>query len=466
MAIAKFNRTFPEIPEYTRRRIFGTEHAFGTVGRKGGIPNFINNGSRICIDSDHIEYCTAETRNPLEEIIYEKAGEIICAPFAEKLYKHNVARNIDQNPEGAEFVSFSAHENYFTKIRPGDLEAVLPFLVTRQIFSGNGKLNPDGSFEISQRSKFTTSVSSGDTIIDRGIVNTRDEPLSKVPGWKRLHHILGDANMCEIAGFLKIGTMGLVLDLLEDGLEPEINYESGTSVSDLWAISKRTSDWYLLGTLDEVTGGIDIQRKYLERAEQYRGRDGMTDMVLDYWGEMLNRCEAGIENLFGWTDWATKKLFMDAYEEKHGTSINNESLFNIDLQYHDTDREKGIFYGLQQEGKIERLITDEMIDRATKIPPGDTRAHFRGNFIRIFNESMNRSIEAKKESKLRAQSDWTVCNLFDYSYNGKSCFSVELNDPLKTYEKDLGLFVWVLRDMGLISGGRKLKKRIRRLRRQ
>jgi len=424
MNIFHQERIFPEIPAYTRERIFGTEHAFGSIGmNEGELPGYIENGARIYRDLGHIEYCTPETRNPLEEIVYEKAGEIICASFAERIFKHNVARNIESTLPN-EFTTFSAHENYFTKIDASQLKMVLPFLITRQIFAGAGWLKPNGEFEISQRASFIKEVSSYDTMDFRGIINERNEKLSNVPGWRRMHVIYGDANMCEMAGFLKIATFGLVLDLLEDELAPEILYESDNAVEDLHNTSKRTSDWFIQGNFGMGFDAIDVQRLYLNAAEgNYKGRDEMTDFTLERWGEIfLDRCESGIESLFGWSDWATLKLFVEEYAKKHGISITDNKIENINLQYFDTSRERGIFYGLQQQGKIERLITDEMIEGAVIAPPRDTRAYFRGNFIK------------RVKNTVRKEVNWDACKLF----KGQTiCYGLSLDDPLETYESEL-----------------------------
>src|SRR3989338_3606213 len=267
------------IPAYKGKRIFGTENEYGVVNPEwGSLPSdeFISNGGRVYPDCKHIEYASPETSNPLEAVVYEKAGELICLPFAKKLYKNN----IDSRGN-----SFGAHENYSTKIKPKNLEEIMPFLITRQIFAGAGKLNKDGIFEISQKSGYIQKVFGTDTRYDRGIITDTYDLGNNL----RLHLILGDANMCEIADFLKLGTTGLILDLAEDKKLPVIEYNLEKAVEDLQSIS-RTKEWILQGTQKE-TKATEMQRAYIKSAMIYKGRDQVTNQILAWWNYTIENLD-------------------------------------------------------------------------------------------------------------------------------------------------------------------------------
>ena len=366
------NRTFSEIPKYKRKRIFGTENEYGVIGISPNLKNqFIQNGGKIYIDSGHLEYASPETSNPLEAVVYEKAGELLCKPLVSKIYKNNIDSLNN---------TFGAHENYFTKTEFTALKEIIPFLITRQIFAGSGNLDLSGIFNISQRSKKMECTMGVDTTRQRCILCTKKENHSNLEGWIRLHLILGDANMCEIADFLKMGTTALVLDLIEDNLLPQIKYNLEFAIKDLYNISDKTENWTVRGTLKEEKA-TDIQRLYLESASKsYKGRDEITDEILARWENTLNALDEIEDNpmrLVGELDWVTKKALIEAYAQKNNLKKDDYRLRNINLQYHDLDRDKSLFYVLQKQDKIERLITDELIENAKNNPPKDTRANIR-----------------------------------------------------------------------------------------
>ena len=219
-----------------------------------------------------------------------------------------------------------------------------------------------------------------DTTRQRSILCTKKENHSNLEGWIRLHLILGDANMCEIADFLKMGTTALVLDLIEDNLLPQIKYNLEFAIKDLYNISDKTENWTVRGTLKEEKA-TDIQRLYLESASKsYKGRDEITDEILARWENTLNALDKIGDNpmqLVGELDWVTKKALIEAYAQKNNLKKDDYRLRNINLQYHDLDRDKSLFYVLQKQDKIERLITDELIENAKNNPPKDTRANIR-----------------------------------------------------------------------------------------
>jgi proteasome accessory factor A len=361
-------RTFLRVPTPSRDRIFGMENEYGTVGEAHNLPEFIVNGGRIYFDCHHIEYCTPECSNPLDAVIFARAGEIISQGYGAKLYKNNV------DSEGH---SFGAHENYFTYASPRQLGAIIPFLITRQIFAGSGWLHDEG-FELSQKSHFLQCATGSSTTDGRAILCTKQENHAELGNWHRLHLICGDANMSEVAEFLKLGTTGLILNLAEDGKLPSLDYNYDWSVNDVRSLSRQTREWKMQGTR---LSGIEVQRAYLKAAQCYAGKDAITDEILARWEHVLNVLEKDPMQLVGTLDWITKKALIDGYAKKNKLDLRDERLRNIDLQYHDLDRETSLFYRLQAQGKIERLVTNDLIQMAIHEPPQDTRAFYRGRVL-------------------------------------------------------------------------------------
>lgn len=429
------------LPNYSRERIFGTENEYGVVGVKEELLpklGFVSNGGRVYLDCGHIEYASPETRNPLEAVIWNKAGELICKSMTRKLYKNNVAEDND-----GVFVSFGAHENYFTKMNMAQSVFLAPFLATRQIFAGSGWLKPNGEYEISQKSDFIYNVLSGNTTGSRAIINTKREDHSSLEGWRRLHLILGDANMNEVAEFMKLGTTGLVLDLFEDGKFPAFTYGNDEMVGDLKKMSKLKEGWNirLNGSAVKAT---DVQRAYLNEARKiYSGRDQVTDRIIGLWGDTLDKLDRDPMELVGRVDWVTKKALIDGYASANNIGMDSDVLRNIDLQYHDTDRETSIFYALQKQGKVERLVTDEMIEHAARNPPRTTRAWIRGNVIRLGEEAKNAG------STSHSRADWTYvesgkvisqcpqCSDSNCSGTKKNIQKYNLHNPFDSYDSAL-----------------------------
>lgn len=410
-----------KLPKYKRDRIFGIENEYGTIEIDLTLDgDFLSNGGFVYNDSDHVEFATPETRNPLDAIIYDKAGEIISQEFAEKLYKNNL------DSEGH---TFGTHENYFTFEDPYYFESIIPFLITRQIFAGAGHLAQDGTFEISQRSRFLKTVKSEYTQSCRAILCTKDDSLSDT-GY-RLHLILGDANMCEVAGFLKIGTTGLVIDLLEDHKLPRIDYDSDSAVTDVHAISKKSLKWSLEGISPKKTSAIDVQRDYLKAAiKAYANRDQITNRLLRLWGDTLDKLESDPAKLFGSIDWITKKILIDSYAQKHGLQDSDSALQNINLQYHDVDKNKGLFYALQKAGLTKRITSDAKIQNAVMNPPRDTRAYIRGKLVSKLNSSKEMQDYVSDD-----YIDWTFLDMMDVCGD----FYINISDPFDNYKDQMRL---------------------------
>jgi hypothetical protein len=371
---------------YNRKRIFGVETEFGlssrlTYDRLPSIGGFINNGGRVYNDGGHAEYASPETSNPRDAVLFDKAGELVVSRLLPKwtLYKNN------RDSRGR---TFGTHENYFINV--GDyldtekLSQLIPFLITRQIYAGSGHYKSNDTFCISQRSEFIKEAISGDTTDYRGIVCSRIEEDTDMEDWVRLHLILGDANMCEVADYMKLGITGLLWDLFEDDKVPSFDFGVDTAVNNLREISYNTSGWKVR-CIPGIPKATDVQRRYLEAVvRNYSGRDTVTDDIINRWIDVLDILDNDPMELFGQVDWVTKKTLLDQYKSRNASY--EKGLQNINLQYHDIDRNKGVFYALQNRGLIDRILSDDEIAHAAENPPRDTRANYRAALVRLNRE--------------------------------------------------------------------------------
>jgi proteasome accessory factor A len=369
-----------------------------------GLANVIlTNGARYYVDHAHPEYSSPECLDPRTLIVYDKAGERILAESAKRatelapggrriqVYKHNT------DGKGA---SYGTHENVlvdratpFSRI----VRDLTPFLVTRQIFAGAGSLVTDPSdgsvgFQIAQRSQFFEVEVGLETTLKRPIINTRDEPHADPEKYRRLHVIIGDANMNEVATFLKTGTLAIVLKMIEDSAAPSEEWSLVNPVQAVRAIAKDPTLELLLERKDgkRVTA-VEVQWAYLEAAKAY-----LKDGDMSPWeSEVLSRWEttlAGLEDdplkLGRTVDWVTKFNLMHSMAERDGIGFDDAKLSLVDLQYHDVRPEKGLYYRLAAAGRVERLVAESEITAAMTDPPEDTRAYFRGRCLSRYASSI------------------------------------------------------------------------------
>ena len=360
------------------------------------------NGARFYNDHAHPEYATPECTTWRELVAHEKAGERIAAEC--------VRRRNEKMPEGqsvrlyknnTDFVghSYGCHENYlmrrdvpWTRIVGG----ALPFLVTRQIFAGAGKLGIEaesaggepGVYQISQRADFFSVLVSIDTMNRRPLVNTRDEPHADASKYRRFHVIIGDSNMSEWATALKVGTTALVLRLIERGEEPQI--ELAQPIHATKAISRdQTYDWIVELRDGRKISAIDLQRLYLRAAQKTERADNAeTSWLLREWENVLNDLNRDVALTRDRVDWAAKKFLLSALQEDEELSWSDPWLQAIDLEYHNVTPERGLFFDLQRQGAMRRLATEEEIKTAIFSPPETTRAYFRGRCVAKFNEQI------------------------------------------------------------------------------
>lgn len=360
----------------------------------------LTNGARFYNDHGHPEYSTPECRSLRDLVAHDKAGERIVFQAAQRRsQQHGKAVSIFKNNTDYHGASYGTHEGYLMlRSVPTDvlIQALLPFFATRQIYAGAGKVGvendnsrrPEGLFQLSQRADFFSVEASVDTLHNRPLVNTRDEPHATPSKYRRLHVICGDANMSEYATALKVGTTSLILKLLEEGLRPTIN------LADPIRAAKSVSRDISLKQPLEIQSGppltaIEIQRHYLEEAERrLGGLDEDADWTIMEWRTVLEALETDPFSLADRLDWVAKHQMLDAFRDEQGLMWNDDYMQSLDLAYHDVDSEQSLYYGLEQEGRMRRLVTDARIQAAISCPPADTRAFLRGLFVERFGETI------------------------------------------------------------------------------
>jgi len=363
-----------------------------------GLANVIlPNGARYYVDHAHPEYSTPECITPRELVVHDKAGERILERSL-----HEVARSmpsapplsIYKNNSDGKGNSYGTHENYLVdRATPfGDIVRDLtPFFVTRIVFTGAGKVGAEAPwdersraiYQLTQRADFFETEVGLETTLKRPIINTRDEPHADPERYRRLHVIIGDANLCEVATFLKIGTTAIVLKMIEDRFLPDLSIAS--PVQALHEISRDLTCTHEIGLVDgRRVNAVQLQWEYLEHARKYVEREDDTPEnreVLDRWEAVLSALETDPHTLHRELDWVAKHRVLQAYRDRDALEWNDSKLRAIDLQYHDVRRDKGLYYRLEASDKVERLTTDEEVEAAVMEPPIDTRAYFRGRCI-------------------------------------------------------------------------------------
>ena len=366
----------------------------------------LGNGARLYNDHTHPEYSTAECLTLADLVAQDRAGETIlrhCARRRSARRGRGVVRLYKNNTD-FEGHSYGCHENYLLpRSIPFDdvIAALLPFLVTRQIYAGAGKVGVEADpqadpavYQLAQRSDFFEVIASVDTMTRRPLVNTRDEPHADAARYRRLHIIVGDANLCEWATALKVGTLRLALDLLQAGQAPRLVLAD--PVGAVKSISRDPRRLWEVELEDRRrTTAVEIQRAYLDRARGLAaGRDDETDWVLGEWEAALDALGADPGRLLGRCDWVTKKWLLDAFAEAEGLDWGDPGhrgwLQSQDLEYHNLDPGEGLFLLLEgsDSGGVFRLSDAAGVERALLEPPEGTRARFRGRALEKFGAAV------------------------------------------------------------------------------
>ena len=406
-----------------QRRIFGIETEFGVTcthqgqrrltpdevsrylfrrvvawGRSSNV--FLTNGARLYLDvGSHPEFATAECDSIREVVIHDKAGERILEGLAEEAQQ----RLADEGIVGDIYVfknntdsagnSYGCHENYLIG-RTGEFghvsDMLIPFLISRQLICGAGKLTTGhkrATYCVSQRADHIWEGVSSATTRSRPIINTRDEPHADAEKFRRLHVIVGDSNMSETTTLLKVGSADLVLRMAEAG----VVMRDLALENPIRAIREMSHDMTGRRTVRLADGrsvsALDMQTEYLTRVRTFAEREGMTEgthgRVLELWERTLRAIETdNLALVEREIDWVIKWRMIQRYAAKHHLALDDPRLAQLDLAYHDVNRRRGLFYLLQRRGLVTQEASDLQVFRAKTVPPQTTRARLRGEFVK------------------------------------------------------------------------------------
>ncbi|MEU3834165.1 Pup--protein ligase [Streptomyces microflavus] len=442
------------------RRIFGLENEYGVTctfrgqrrlspdevarylfrrvvswGRSSNV--FLRNGARLYLDvGSHPEYATPECDDLTELVTHDKAGERILEGLLvdaeRRLHEEGIAGDVYlfKNNTDSAGNSYGCHENYLVA-RHGEFsrlaDILIPFLVTRQLICGAGKVlqTPRGAvYCVSQRAEHIWEGVSSATTRSRPIINTRDEPHADAERYRRLHVIVGDSNMSETTMLLKVGATDLVLRMIEAGTV----MRDLTLENPIRAIREVSHDLTGRRKVRLASGreasAIEVQREYYEKAVDFverRGiRTGTVDQVLELWGRTLDAIEAeDLDRIDTEIDWVMKYKLIERYRAKHNMTMSNPRVAQIDLAYHDIHRRRGLFYLLERKGQTARVCNDLKIFEGKSVPPQTTRARLRGDFIR-------RAQEQRRDFTV----DWVHLKLNDQAQRTVLC-----KDPFRSVDE-------------------------------
>ncbi|MEU3252116.1 Pup--protein ligase [Streptomyces sp. NPDC006997] len=431
------------------RRIFGLENEYGVTctfrgqrrlspdevarylfrrvvswGRSSNV--FLRNGARLYLDvGSHPEYATPECDNVTELVTHDKAGERILEGLLvdaeRRLHEEGIAGDVYlfKNNTDSAGNSYGCHENYLVA-RHGEFsrlaDILIPFLVTRQLLCGAGKVlqTPRGAvYCVSQRAEHIWEGVSSATTRSRPIINTRDEPHADAERYRRLHVIVGDSNMSETTMLLKVGATDLVLRMIEAGTV----MRDLTLENPIRAIREVSHDITGRRKVRLASGreasALEVQREYYEKAVDFcerRGiRTGTVEQVLELWGRTLDAIETeDLDRIGTEIDWVMKYKLLERYRAKHNMTMSHPRVAQIDLAYHDIHRRRGLYYLLEKKGQAARICDDLKIFEGKSVPPQTTRARLRGDFIRRAQEQRRDFTVDWVHLKLNDQAQRTV----------------------------------------------------------
>ena len=376
----------------------------------GAATTILTNGARLYVDHAHPEYSSPEVTNPRDAVLWDKAGEAVMLRALRTLTENSAMPDVVlyKNNVDGKGASYGTHENYLVDraVPFGDLvDALTPFLVTRQVFTGAGRvgLGPTGQhpgYQISQRADYIEAEVGLETTLRRPIVNTRDEPHADRARWRRLHLILGDATLLEAATFLRLGTTSVVLWLVERAqAAPELLAEvSRLRLADpVAAVHQVSRDLSVTARLELADGrqctALEIQTAYLDAVRAALGAqegdiDDDTAEVLARWADVLARLGNDPASCSRDVEWVAKLRLLDGLRTRDHLGWDSPRLAALDIQWSDLRPERGIYHRLAASGGVDRLVSDEEVARAVHEPPTDTRAYFRGTVVRQFPEAV------------------------------------------------------------------------------
>src|ERR1700742_2339922 len=441
------------------RRIFGLENEYGVTctlrgqrrlspdevarylfrrvvswGRSSNV--FLENGARLYLDvGSHPEYATPECDKINDVVVHDKAGEWILAQLVTgaqaRLREEGIRGEVYLFKNNTDSVgnSYGCHENYLTE-RNDEFnrytEVLIPFLVSRQIYAGAGKVLQTARgavFCLSQRAEHIWEGVSSATTRSRPIINTRDEPHADAERFRRLHVIVGDSNMSEYATFLKVGATAIILRMLEEDQAP---WRDLTLENPIRAIREISHDITCRRRVRLANGrelsAVEIQSEYLNRALRFAKRRGLSPLeqqALEMWEHVMVHLESDPLKLSREIDWVIKYHLIEAYREKHDLALTHPRVALLDLAYHDVSRPRSLYYLLERRGQVDRTAIDKDIEIAVDTPPQTTRARLRGAFIK-----------KAKERKRDYTVDWVHLKLNDQAQRTVLC-----KDPFKSRDE-------------------------------
>lgn len=368
-----------------------------------GLANVVlTNGARFYVDHAHPEYSSPEVTNPRDALLWDKAGERIMATAADCASTPERRINLYKNNTDNKGASYGTHENYLMRRTTpfADVVRVMtPFFVSRQIITGSGRvgLGQEGlsaGFQLSQRADFFEVEVGLETTLKRPIINTRDEPHADPEKYRRLHVIVGDANLAETATLLKVGMTSLVLWLIEEGLMGR-DLSLQDPVAEMHLVSHdptlghqmRLRDGRTMSALEMQMEFLDICRKYVD--DRWGADvDADTSEILDLWQECLEGLARDPMTMAGTLDWPTKLQILQGYRLRDSLEWSSPRLHAIDLQYSDVRPDKGLALTLMRSGRLATLLHPDQVERAVTHAPEDTRAWFRGECVRRWPEAV------------------------------------------------------------------------------
>lgn len=441
-----------------QRRIFGIENEYGVTctlrgqrrlspdevarylfrrvvnwGRSSNV--FLGNGARLYLDvGSHPEYATPECDSISDLTAHDKAGERILEQLLTNAENRLSIEGIHgdiylfKNNTDSAGNSYGCHENYCitrTKDLRGYNEVLIPFLISRQIYAGAGKVLQTARgarYCLSQRAEHIWEGVSSATTRSRPIINTRDEPHADAERYRRLHVIVGDSNMSEYTTFLKVGTCSLMLRMLE---ERHVVLRDMTLENPIRAIREISHDMSCRRRVRLANGreasALEIQTEYLQRALRFAEHHELNaeeQLALTMWEHCLTCLADDPLRLDQEIDWVIKYKLIDRYRSRHNLELSDPKVSLLDLQYHDLNRERGLYYRMQRRAMVERIVTDKQISQAVENPPETTRARLRGEFIR-----------RAKEQGRDYTVDWVHLKLNDQAQRTVLC-----KDPFKAHD--------------------------------
>ncbi|MFI5954260.1 Pup--protein ligase [Cryptosporangium sp. NPDC051539] len=416
-----------EVARYLFRRVV-------SWGRSSNV--FLRNGARLYLDvGSHPEYATPECDSVADLVTHDRAGERILEGLLvdaeRRLRDEGIAGDIYlfKNNTDSAGNSYGCHENYLVS-RHGEFarlaDVLIPFLVTRQLICGAGKVlqTPRGAvFCLSQRAEHIWEGVSSATTRSRPIINTRDEPHADAERFRRLHVIVGDSNMNEVTTLLKVGAADIVLRMIEAG----VTMKDLTLENPIRAIREVSHDITGRRTVRLANGkeisALDIQLEYHTKAAEFVERYGggpAARRIIDLWGRVLKAVEGDdLGSVEREIDWVTKLKLIERYSERHGLTMSSPRVAQLDLAYHDIRRGRGVFAVMEKRGAVERITRDLDVFAAKSVPPQTTRARLRGEFIR-------RAQERRRDFTV----DWVHLKLNDQAQRTVLC-----KDPFRAVDE-------------------------------